>query len=207
MDEVLDILLNIIRQTGENIDQFSDEELVEVTNFLNQTIGFLQEHQQAQAPIEAPVPEGADLLWILAGGQPEAFVNYLRTFPDPALNQLSGNAGQLANTIEQLSRTMPQGTQPSADGIEHAPINSSNIYGFKYDPKTGRLLVRFQSGSVYGYQGVPPGIFRVFQAGAIPAKTNGSNAFGKWWIGKMPSLGSAFFSLIRNGGYPYQRLS
>jgi hypothetical protein len=59
---------------------------------------------------------------------------------------------------------------------------------------------------VYGYEGVPPQIFRVFQAGAIPAKTDGQNEYGSWWVGKRPSLGASFYELIKKGGYPYQKL-
>jgi len=84
---------------------------------------------------------------------------------------------------------------------------SSNIYGFRYDPSTRRMLVRFNSGSIYKYENVPPGVFRIFQQGAVPAKTNGENKYGKWWVGKQPSAGAAFFEMIKKGGYPYQRMS
>lgn len=160
-----------------------------------------------QIPNETPMPMGAELLWIMAGGKEDAFVSFLRTYPAPELNAILRNPQQLGNLIQRLQTTMPQGQRGQADGIKQAPIDSSNIYGFKYDPKSGRLLVRFQSGSIYGYQGVPQGVFKVFQQGAVPAKTNGRNQHGSWWRGKMPSLGSAFYNLIRQGGYPYQRLS
>lgn len=166
----------------------------------------LKQEQPAEGLRATEIPTGSDLIWILAGGQPDAFVNYLRTFPDPALNALLQNPQQLTQVIEHLQRSMPPGELGNVNGIEQAPINSSNIYGFKYDPKNGKLLVRFQSGSIYGYDGVPAGIFKVFQQGAVPAKTNGQNKFGRWWQGKIPSLGAAFYNLIRQGNYPYQRL-
>ena len=162
--------------------------------------------QEVQAEAQAPMPIGTDLLWILAGGQPDAFINYLRTYPDTGLNALLKNPAQLQAVIGQLERNMPQGERGQQDGIPQAPIESSNIYGFQYDPKSGNLKVRFQSGSVYGYTGVPPGVFNVFQQGAVPAKTDGQNEHGRWWQGKMPSLGAAFYNLIRQGNYPYQRL-
>lgn len=90
---------------------------------------------------------------------------------------------------------------------------SSNVEGFAYDDKTGRLLVRFlgkhpnKNGPIYGYEGVPPNIFEIFRKGAIPAKTNGKNKWGEWWQGKYPSIGAAMYHLIKAGGYPYQRLT
>ncbi len=162
--------------------------------------------QEVQSEAQAPMPMGADLLWILSGGQQDAFINYLRTYPDSGLNALLGNPAQLQAIISQLERTLPQGERGQQDGVPQAPIESSNIYGFQYDPKAGNLKVRFQSGSVYIYTGVPKGIFSVFQQGAVPAKTDGQNKYGRWWQGKMPSLGAAFYNLIRQGNYPYQKL-
>jgi hypothetical protein len=101
---------------------------------------------------------------------------------------------------------MPPSAPAEQDSIPKADLNSSNIYGFSYDPKSKSLYVRFQGGNVYGYEGVPPQIFRVFQAGAIPAKTDGQNEYGSWWVGKRPSLGASFYELIKKGGYPYQKL-
>lgn len=213
MDELLRLLIQFIDQIEGSFDELDDAEAQEVANFLTETMNFLMEGQAGQEPaqgepqVEAPIPVGAELLWILAGGQEDAFVNYLRTYPDPALNSILQNPEMLQSTLDRLNRTMPQGLRGQEGGIQQAPIDSSNIYGFNYNPKSGSLLVRFQSGAVYGYQGVPPGVFRVFQQGAIPAKTKGENRFGKWWQGKIPSLGAAFYELIRQGGYPYQRIS
>jgi hypothetical protein len=206
MDELLDLLIRFMEEVGQNFDSLSDEEANEISEFLIETFTQLQNQQRAPNPTPSPAPIGADLLWILAGGQEDAFVNYLRTFPDPSLNSLLKNPPLLRSTIDHLNKTLPQGERGSSEGIPQAPLDSSNIYGFQYDPSSGQLKVRFQSGSIYNYQGVPPGIFRVFQQGAIPAKTTGQNSFGKWWEGKIPSLGAAFYQLIRQGNYPYQRL-
>lgn len=90
---------------------------------------------------------------------------------------------------------------------------SSNVESFGYDNKTGRLMVRFlgkhpdRNGSVYSYEGVPKVIFDLFRQGAIPARTNGKNKWGRWWKGKVPSIGASLFTLIKNGGYAYNRLS
>lgn len=200
-------LIQYIEQNGENLDQESQQQLAA---FLQDVMTFVESYQAPQepsVPTETPIPPSAELLWILAGGQQNAFISFLGTYPDQALNALARNPAQLESVVERLETTMPQGRHEVRDGVEQAPIGSSNIWGFKYNPKSGRLLVRFQSGSVYGYNGVPPTVFRIFQEGAIPAKTNGQNAHGRWWQGKIPSLGAAFYELIRNGGYEYQRLS
>jgi hypothetical protein len=216
MDEILQLLFQFMQQLEGSFDELDDAESAEIASFLSEVMGFIQqeegqrkrpEEQIAEFPIESPVPVGAELLWILSGGQEDAFVNYLRTFPDPSLNSLLRNPELLTNTIARLNQTMPQGQRGQANGIPQAPLDSSNIYGFQYDPKSGHLKVRFQSGSVYSYQGVPPGIFNVFRQGAVPAKTSGQNQFGKWWRGKIPSLGAAFYEMIRSGGYPYQKIS
>jgi len=107
----------------------------------------------------------------------------------------------------QAAPAPPEQPPPGAEGVEPAPMNSSNIWGFSYDPEGQVLRVRFQGDGIYQYQGVPPYIFRIFQAGAVPARTTGRNSYGRWWVGKVPSLGAAFYELIRNGGYGYQRVA
>lgn len=212
-----------MEQIQGSFDELDDAEANEVSQFLLETMSFLMEGQrEGQEPPEQPppgeppppgphpeppIPVGAELLWILAGGQEDAFVNYLRTYPDPSLNSLLQNPNLLRSTIAYLNQIRPRGERGEEDGIPQAPLESSNIYGFNYNPKNGSLLVRFQSGSVYGYRGVPPGVFNVFRNGAVPARTNGQNEHGRWWIGKQPSLGAAFYQMIRQGNYPYQRLS
>lgn len=90
---------------------------------------------------------------------------------------------------------------------------SSNVESFGYDDKTGQLLVRFlgkypdRNGPIYSYGGIPKEIFDLFQKGAVPARTDGQNKWGRWWKGKYPSLGSALYHLIKIQGYPYTKLS
>lgn len=123
--------------------------------------------------------------------------------------------GELARTLELLTsrvenlRNPVEGLQPKLE----SSMPSSNIHSFGYDPKNERLLVKFQgdypnqNGPVYGYDKVPKVIFDLFQKGAVPARTDGSNKWGRWWKGKVPSLGASMYALIKNGGYQYQRLT
>lgn len=199
------VMTDFFREQG--IQNFSDEAKLAFANFLDQAADRVAELRSQMTPETPNIPPGADLLWQIAGGQPEAFINYLRTVPDPALNALITQPDRLNNLVEHFSRQQPPGEPPTADGIQHADLQSSNVYGFKYNPKNQRLLVRFNSGSVYGYDGVPAGVFDIFRRGAVPARTKGQNRWGRWWQGKIPSLGAAFYQMIRQGQYPYQRLS
>lgn len=225
LEEILNEILAGIQETlqsGQRLDEEFQDALADMIDAatdemdgIRREIGEndsreLPPEQPQEGPretIEPPMPQGADLLWILSGGQPDAFINYARSFPDAGLNALANNPTALASVLERLEQQMPQGERGSADGIDRAPLDSSNIYGFQYDPKSGDLKVRFQSGSIYGYKGVPKQIYQIFANGAVPAKTDGKNEYGQWWVGKNPSLGAAFSALIRQGGYPYQRLN
>ena len=152
------------------------------------------------------IPQGAEQLWVLAGGNPQAFRDYLSTFPNSSLNQVAQRPAQLQGIENRLSDqiTLPAGEQQA--GVPKAPLNSSNVYGFSYDPRSSHLRVRFQGGGLYDYEGVPPSVFKIFQSGAIPARTNGQNQYGRWWVGKRPSLGASFFNMIRDR-FPYQRVA
>lgn len=127
----------------------------------------------------------------------------------------------LAETMRNLLSRIYELEQSPIEGLQEASkvpqidkgMASSNIYGFNYDPKSQRLFVKFQGndgegqGPIYGYDGIPQVIFDLFQMGAIPARTDGQNKWGKWWKGKVPSAGAAFHTLIKEAGYPYQKVA
>src|ERR1700687_3467420 len=137
-----------------------------------------------------------------------------------ALNVQSQQAlGELLQNVLQLieetgAQEVPRGTPQIASGSQQSNLNpampSSNIEGFAYDDKAGRLLVRLlgkhpnRNGPIYAYEGVPSNIFDIFRKGAVPAKTDGKNKWGQWWKGKYPSMGASMAHLIKAGGYPYQ---
>ena len=121
----------------------------------------------------------------------------------------------LYSRIEELLQSpvesLPPNINPEEQLTEGMP--SSNVESFGYDEKTRRLLVRFlgdypnRHGPIYAYKGVPRNIFEIFRSGSIPARTDGRNRWGKWWRGKVPSLGASLFTLIKQGTYPYERLA
>lgn len=135
---------------------------------------------------------------------------------DEFQGELARTLELLVNRIDELRSEEPVETlQPQ--GAQQPPLEqgmpSSNVEAFGYDDDNERLLVRFlgkypnRNGPVYAYQGVPRNIFDLFQRGAVPARTDGQNKWGRWWRGKVPSLGASLYTLIKNEGYPYQRLN
>lgn len=207
--------VNAVVQSGE---QLSDEFQGLLAQTLNGLVTRIDESRIAPlAQLNAPPPpppaqltgvpsNDAQLLWILAGQQPQAFISYLRSFPTPATRQLVSNPVQLNATIEQLTRMMPPGEPPVIHGIQHADLNSSNVWGAAYDPRSSKMRVRFQGGSEYEYDGIPANIFNAFIHGNAEAKTTGQNQYGRWWTGKNPSLGAALNQYVKAGGFNYRRL-
>lgn len=209
----------IIRRIAGLVDQaievvsnpanLNDQVLRELLTFVQDSRIYLSKIKE----VPAPVPASAELLWILSNGNANAFVSYLQTFPDASTTSLLKNPEQLNQILDSLEKAFPPGEPIMLDGVESSPLNSSNIWGFRYDPKNSRLIVKFNgksdrnNGPVYAYEGVPKVIAELFMGGAAPAKTQGKNRWGSWWKGKQPSLGASLWAFIRNGGYPYQRLS
>ncbi len=118
----------------------------------------------------------------------------------------------VATRIQELRLEEAPLPQPPLPEMEES-MPSSNVFGFNYDYDDGKLLVKFQGndgagqGPVYAYEGVQPYIFNLFKRGAVIAKTTGKNKWGEWWKGKTPSIGAAVHAFLKNGGYPYQRLT
>lgn len=218
LEGLLQELIQAVQQVMQSGEELSDE----FQGVLAQTIGNLytrieESRQQTTSqppplvspPIENAVSPDAQLLWILSGQQPQAFISYLRSFPTPATQGLLNNPQLLNSTIEQLSRNNPQGedqTQPVVDGIPQADLQSSNVWGANYNQQNGRMRVRFHGGSEYEYDGIPPAIFNAFIHGNANARTDGQNQYGRWWRNKNPSLGAALNQYIKAGGYHYRKI-
>ena len=204
MDE--EQLLDQIAQIVSQLEQSGVDLPIELVQQLSQIFS-----EAASVPVQAsPQPQtpiGAELLWVLANGDRSAFLSYLKTIDDPELNALLQDSGRLNSLVENLSRNVPIQKKLTRDGIPPAPLQSSNVYGFLYDDKDRRLFVRFNSGAVYSYDGVSPAAFNAFTKFSTPAKTTGSNEYGRWWRGKSGSVGAAFYEHIRKGPYEYQRVA
>lgn len=128
------------------------------------------------------------------------------------LEQIEEEQAEVAESLTPTEPTVPPTGGPIPP-LEPAPHESSNINAFRYDPENQKLFVKFQgkypsqNGPVYSYEGVPPNIYDVFRRGAVAPKTSGKNAWHTWKEGVTPSHGASMYALIRQGNYPYQRLS
>jgi hypothetical protein len=222
LEDILDRLLQGVQDVLQSGEQLSDDfmgQLAETIRNVSNEIDELRSQGQNQPPEEPPqgeppsggaglthVSNDAHLLWVLSGSQPQAFISYLRSFPTPATQSLLNNPAQLNATIEHLSNRIPQFPPQEVDGIPHADLQSSNIWGAAYDPRSGKMKVRFQGGSEYEYDGVPKNIFNAFIKGNAAAKTDGENQYGRWWKSKSPSLGAAMNQYIKGGNFPYRKI-
>ncbi len=211
--EYFENLLQYAQTNAQNLNAESQRALSQLIQQFSEIIQEMSQQQPEQPPNEPPPPEignppssDAQLLWILSGQQPQAFISYLRTFPTPGTSLLLSDPTLLNATIVQLQQMMPEGEQPVVDGIPHADLNSSNVWGANYDRQSGQMKVRFQGGSEYEYDGIPENIFRAFIKGNAAAKTKGRNQYGEWWPGKNPSMGAALNQYIKAGGFNYRRI-
>jgi len=118
----------------------------------------------------------------------------------------------LYSRIQELKQSEAPAIPPTPK-LEPGPFPSSNVNSFKYDPKTQQLFVKFHgddsadSGPIYQYQNVPLKIYDAFASGSIAPRTSGRNRYHQWIKGVTPSLGASLNALIKEGGYPYARVS
>ena len=163
-----------------------------------------------QRPVQGlgpPPSPDAQLLWVLAGQQEDAFIQYLQTYSTEQTQSLLRNPAELERVTQYLHTMMPSGRPPTIDGIQHADLNSSTIWGTSYNPSTKKMKVRFQGGSEYEYDNIPTNIYRAVNQGNASATTNGQNQYGRWWRQKNPSMGAALNQYVKQAGFPYRRIS
>ena len=212
-----ELLAQIIDRLSNVISQMTPEQRQANQSVLSEIIQSIRTHAERLVSGGTPVddrgeggtpvvPSIARELWTLANGDRDIFELYMRQYPDEEMNAIAQNPSQLDSIINLIANSQSLPNKPTIDGIPPAPLQSSNVYGYRYDPSNQRLTVRFNEGGVYRYDGVPNVIWDMFRAGAGTARTTGKNKFGRWWRGKVPSSGAALNQLIKMGGYPYTRI-
>ena len=214
LDELLTVLNDVVAFGEVLSDEFQGllaQELGWLVDQIEQTseqIKIESEEPQNIPPgaLEEPISDNVNLLWILSGGQPNAFVSYLREFPEASFIRYLQDPNALAGLIQRLQQENPIERVMQSDGVDQSPLQSSNVWGFRFNPSTKKLRVRFNSGSVYEYDNVPDVIFNLFASGNAAAKTDGQNKWGRWWRGKNPSIGASLNQYIKAGGYNYRRI-
>jgi hypothetical protein len=85
-------------------------------------------------------------------------------------------------------------------------LRSSNVNSILYDDVTKEMVIKFQEGDIYTYFNIEPNTFRsvVTGTGGV-CKTEGSNQFGSWEVGKTPSIGAAVWEQLRDRNVKYQK--
>jgi len=81
---------------------------------------------------------------------------------------------------------------------EWTELESAVIEEHAYSPDSRVALLKFRKGPWYGYKDVGPGIYKKLAKGKGTAKTTGESDGRKWWKGKNPSIGAAFWKHIRD---------
>ena len=203
MVDLKPILGKLIQQLPSVINELSPEEFKVVQDTLSLARERVSEELVSE---EDRIPKGAEFLYLLAGGDPKAFAKYAKQVPDANINRLAKNKTALENTLNKLQGSI-QISKGEEAGIPQAGLQSSTVYGFKYNPQKKNLFVKFQGVGVYKYDNVPRNIANLFANGSAKAKTQGSNRYGAWFVGKSPSLGASLNEYIKKLGFPYQKIS
>ena len=161
LEDALDAILEAVEEliaSGQPIPQELQDLVAEEITALTQDIEQIysqqesgqQEPFQGQQLNEAPISDNLNLVWLLAGGRQDYFIDYLTNFPDPEFRTLLHNPGRLEATIQHLLNHNPIPNQGPQHGIPKSELNSSNVFGVKYDFGKKKLLFvhDFNNGSV-----------------------------------------------------------
>jgi hypothetical protein len=86
-------------------------------------------------------------------------------------------------------------------------VKSSNVKGYKYNTEDKTLIIEFNDGSKYLYEFIEYDEFEKISKGDAVCKTEGSNQYGSWFVGKTPSVGAAIWKYLRETGAWYLKLN
>jgi len=75
-------------------------------------------------------------------------------------------------------------------------IKSSNVKRMVYDDELRMLVIEFQDRSKYTYGEITLDRFQKITNGEATCITKGNNKYGRWWIGKNPSVGAAVYRYL-----------
>jgi hypothetical protein len=91
--------------------------------------------------------------------------------------------------------------------INQGSVNSSNVDSFRYNDVSGELILTFNDGSRYRYYQIDLEEFENIVLGDAVCETEGENEFGRWFVGKTPSVGAAVWKYLRDKNVRYEKLS
>ena len=84
-------------------------------------------------------------------------------------------------------------------------IPSANVRRIVYNDESKEMVIQFQDKSIYTYFEVPFETFLNVSGGKATCITTGENEFGKWFVGKNPSVGAAVWKYLRDSNIRYKR--
>lgn len=159
-------------------------------------------HQQNK---DVPYSEGCGgLMWDAWGG--DAGINWAaRKLKEIDSKEMSSIIDDLTNDEVLDLLNMEFKTIYGNTRTRNNTIKSSNLWKFKYDDEMGELVLRFNNGETYTYYSVPPDVFNAIREGDGVCDTEGENQWGRWFVGKTPSVGAAIHEILIGGGFAYTK--
>ena len=86
-------------------------------------------------------------------------------------------------------------------------VASSNVDSYRYNDVSGELILTFNDGSRYRYYQIDKDDFESIVLGDATCTTEGENEYGRWYIGKSPSVGAAVWQYLIDRAIRYQKLT
>jgi hypothetical protein len=84
-------------------------------------------------------------------------------------------------------------------------VRSSNVEVVSYNDELKEMVIRFNNGETYTYYNVDMSLFDDIVDGKGKAITEGQNKYGRWNIGKSPSVGAAVYQKLVLAGKQYKK--
>lgn len=84
-------------------------------------------------------------------------------------------------------------------------VRSSNVDAVSYNDVLKEMVIRFNDGSTYTYYDVSLRLFDDIKDGNGVCITTGQNQYGRWKIGKSPSVGAAVYEKLVQAGVKYKK--
>jgi hypothetical protein len=84
-------------------------------------------------------------------------------------------------------------------------VRSSNVEVVSYNDELKEMVIRFNNGETYTYYNVDMSLFDDIVDGKGKAITEGQNKYGRWNIGKSPSVGAAVYQKLVLTGKQYKK--
>ena len=84
-------------------------------------------------------------------------------------------------------------------------VRSSNVEVVSYNDELKEMVIRFNNGQTYTYYNVDMSLFDDIVDGNGVCITSGQNKYGKWNIGKSPSIGAAVYDKLVEANISYKK--